>query len=327
MKKDEILMMLRERNTYMSGQELCEKFGVSRTAVWKVMTQLKKEGYEIESVQNKGYRLIRQEDVLSEAEIKSRLQTKWAGQQVVFYDITGSTNNDCKLMAENDAKEGLLVVADAQTGGKGRRGRRWENPKGTNVAMSLLLRPSFAPDTAPGVTLVMALAVSEAFRRIAKTDTAIKWPNDLVIGGKKVCGILTEMSVEMDAINYVVIGVGLNVNGENFSEELKNKATSLKLETGKVISRASLVAETMKYFEEYYASYCEHGNLSGLIELYNSRLVSLNREVLVLDPKGEFGGISRGINETGELMVEKEDGTVVAVYAGEVSVRGVYGYV
>lgn len=327
MKKDEILTLLRERNSYVSGQELCEKYGVSRTAVWKVMSQLKKEGYEIESVQNKGYRLVSQEDVLSEAEIKSRLSTKWAGQQVVFYDITGSTNNDSKLMAEQGATEGTLVVADAQSSGKGRRGRVWETPKGTNIAMSLLLRPAFAPNVAPGVTLVMALAVSEAISKVTGLQTKIKWPNDIVANGKKICGILTEMSVEMDAINYVVIGVGINVNGVEFPEEIKTTATSLRLETDFVISRAELIAEVMKCYEEYYEIYCQYGNLKGLVETYNNQLVSMGKEVRVLDPLGEYNGISHGINEQGELLVEKEDGTTVTVYAGEVSVRGIYGYV
>lgn len=327
MKKDEILVLLRERNDYVSGQELCEKYGVSRTAIWKIMSQLKQEGYQIESVQNKGYLLVGQEDVLSEAEIKSRLSTKWAGQQVVFYDITGSTNNDVKKMAEDGAKEGLLIVADSQTSGKGRRGRVWETPKNTNIAMSLLLRPEYEPNVAPGVTLVMALAVASAIQKITGEDVGIKWPNDIVIRGKKVCGILTEMSVEMDAINYVVIGIGINVNGDSYPEEIAKTATSLKMETGNQVSRASLIAETCKYFEEYYETYCQYENLKGLLELYNSKLVSKEKEVRVLDPKGEFTGVSQGINEQGELIVLKEDGTVTNIYAGEVSVRGIYGYV
>lgn len=328
MKKEEILLLLREKNGYLSGQELCEHFHVSRTAVWKAMKQLKSEGYQIESVQNKGYYLVNQEtDLLSEVEIRSRLHTKWAGNQVVFKEETGSTNNDCKLLAESGAKAGLLVVADTQTGGKGRRGRVWQSPKGTAIAMSLLLRPDYIPDVASQITLVMALAMVKAIEKVTGLEPKIKWPNDIVICGKKVVGILTEMSTEPGAINHVVVGTGVNVNMDCFSDEIQSVATSLKIETGHVVSRAEIVAEAMGYFEEFNDIFERNQNLSGLKEMYNSNLVSIGKEVRVLDPNGEFSGISQGINDIGELLVTKYDGSVETIYAGEVSVRGIYGYV
>lgn len=326
MKKEEILILLRERNDFVSGQELCEKFGVSRTAVWKVINQLKEEGYEISSVHNKGYCLVAQKDVLSDVEIKSRLQTERMAWELVYLTETGSTNNDCKLMAEQGAKEGLLVVADRQNSGKGRRGRSWQSPKGTTISMSLLLRPTYETDAAPQVTLVMALAMADAVREVTGLEAKIKWPNDIVVGGKKICGILTEMSLDMDTINYVVIGVGVNVNNDSFEDEIQETATSLKLQTGNTVSRASLIAVAMKYFEQYYEQFSKDLDMKNLKDRYQGYLVSMGKEVRVLDPKGEYVGVCRGINEAGELMVELQDGTVTCVYAGEVSVRGLYGY-
>lgn len=325
--KSEILALLRKRQDYVSGQELCGHFGVSRTAVWKAIGQLKKEGYQIEAVQNRGYLLIEEQELFGQHELESRMDTKWAGHPVTCYDVLGSTNLQAKLDAENGAGQGALVVADMQTAGRGRRGRSWSSPPGTNVYFTLILRPHLAPDKASMVTLVMGLAVAEGIRRICGLDALIKWPNDIVVNGRKVCGMLAEMSVERDFIHYVVIGVGINVGFQEFPEEIANMATCLQEECGREVPRAELLANVMKAFEEYYENFQERGNLSGLMEQYNSLLVNRDREVRVLDPKGEFQGIARGVNELGELLVEREDGSVATVYAGEVSVRGIYGYV
>ena len=177
------------------------------------------------------------------------------------------------------------------------------------------------------LTPVMGLAVAEGIRRTCSSEAMIKWPNDVVIDGKKVCGILAEMSVEREYIHYVVIGVGINVGLQEFPEDVAQMAICLQEACGKRISRAELVANVMRAFEEYYDIFLGRGNLSGLVQRYNGLLVNCGREVRVLDPKGEFQGIARGINEAGELLVERKDGTVANVYAGEVSVRGIYGYV
>ena len=229
--KTEILSMLRETDGYISGQQICEQFQVSRTAVWKVMEQLKAEGYQIEAVRNRGYHLEKSPDVLGEAEIKSLLNTSWAGCDVLYFPETDSTNTRAKRLGDEGAVHGTLVAADRQTGGKGRRGRRWESPAGSSIYMSILLRPDIPPDQAPMLTLVMAQSTAEAIRIRTGEEALIKWPNDIVINGKKVCGILTEMSTEIQWINHVVIGVGINVNTEYFPEELTETATSIYLES------------------------------------------------------------------------------------------------
>ncbi len=325
--KTEILTMLRERGSYVSGQEICEHFGVSRTAVWKAVNQLKKEGYHIEAVQNRGYLLTEEGDVFSGLELESRMTTGWVGHPVLFYESIDSTNLRAKLAAENGAVQGTLLAADMQTAGRGRRGRSWISPPGTNVYYTLLLKPEYPADRVSAVTLVMALAVAEGICATCGLKADIKWPNDIVVGGKKVCGILTEMSVEQDYIHYVVIGVGINVALQEFAPEVAQTATCLQQECGRKVSRSALVANIMKAFERDYEIFLKTLDMSGLLAEYNELLVNRGREVRVLDPKGEFTGTSAGINEKGELLVELADGTVVPVYAGEVSVRGIYGYV
>lgn len=329
-----ILALLRERADYVSGQELCEIFGVSRTAVWKAIGQLKKEGYNIEAVQNRGYKLNPEEqDVYGQSELVSRINTKWVGKPAHFYESVGSTNVQAKIDAENGAKSGTLIVADRQTAGRGRRGRSWDSPGGTNIYFTLILKPDFAPDKASMLTIVMALAVAEGMRKNIGVSVSmlpsieIKWPNDIVVNGKKVCGILTEMSLEHDYIQNVVIGVGINVRKQEFASQIADTATSLEEECGRRISRCALIGDIMEAFEENYGIFYGVGDLSGLRKSYDSLLVNKDREVCVLDPKGEYKGIARGINDTGELIVEREDGSLEEVYAGEVSVRGIYGYV
>ena len=325
--KSEILSLLRERGNYVSGQELCRRFNVSRTAVWKAVGQLKKEGYRIEAVQNRGYILIPERELFGQHELESRMNTEWAGHPVRFYDTLPSTNLQAKLDAENGAEEGTLIVADMQTAGRGRRGRSWNSPAGTNAYFTLILRPRFSVETASMVTLVMGLAVAEAIRETCGVEAGIKWPNDIVAGGKKICGMLAEMSVEREYIHYVVMGAGINVGKQTFPEEIAATAASLWELCGETVSRAGLICAVMGNFETHYASLLQAGDFSGLLDRYNSLLVNRDREVRVLDPREEFCGRARGINPRGELLVEKADGTVVPVCAGEVSVRGVYGYV
>ena len=317
--KSEILRLLKESDTYISGQQLCEQFQVSRTAIWKVIDQLKKEGYEIEAVRNKGYRLIDSPDVMSKAEIESLVDTKWAGKNVVYYDEIDSTNNRAKEAGDNGAAHGTLFVADMQVAGKGRRGRVWKSPSGSSIYMTILLYPDIPPVKAPQLTLLI--------QKVTGLETKIKWPNDIVVNGRKICGILTEMSTEIDYINHVVIGVGINVNQDTFPDDIKATASSLKLELGKSVKRSELIAAVMKSFEKCYEIFIETEDLSGLQELYNSMLVNRDQEVKVLEPGNEYKAHAIGINQTGELIVRTPDGKEKEIYAGEVSVRGVYGYV
>lgn len=326
-RKTEVLQLLRDSRDYVSGQQICESFGISRTAVWKIINQLKEEGYEIEAVQNKGYHLTGAPDVLSLSELKTRIKTKMAGSHLLYFDVVGSTNIEAKKQAENGAPEGLLVVADKQEAGRGRRGRSWESPAGANIFMTLLLRPSFSPGKASMITLVMAVSVAQAVSEAAGLTAKIKWPNDVVVNKKKVVGILTELTMETDYIQYLVCGVGINVNQMSFPEAIAQTATSLYLEGGRQVNRAGLIEKVMERFEENYEIFLKTEDMSGLTEPYNRLLVNKGEKVRVLDPKGEYDGLSHGINEIGELIVEKQDGSVENVYAGEVSVRGIYGYV
>lgn len=324
--KAEILRMLREQSEYVSGQQLCETLGVSRTAVWKVINQLKEEGYQIEAVRNKGYHITGYPDRLSPDEVQSLTETKWAGVKVIYYEETDSTNIRAKALAEEGAEHGTLVIAGRQNAGKGRRGRGWISPKGENIYMSILLRPEFEPSKAPMLTLVMAYSVAQALREKEEINAKIKWPNDVVLHKKKICGILTEMSAEIDYINHVVIGVGINTNMEQMEAEIAEKATSLKIEEGRTVMRAGLIAQVMKYFEENYEKFMKDGDLSGIKDAYNDMLVNQDRDVRVLEPGNEYDAHAIGINETGELLVKKEDGSLEKIFAGEVSVRGIYGY-
>lgn len=320
---------MRQGEEYVSGQQICDRLGVSRTAVWKAVNGLKTEGYEIEAVQNKGYSLISAPDVLTEAEIRSRRQTEWAGSHVEAHERIGySTNLRARQLADQGAAHGTLVAADVQEGGKGRRGRPWTaTAPGENIAMSIILRPELAPIKASMLTLVAALAVRDGVRKMAGIEPEIKWPNDVVANGRKLCGILTEMALEAEYIQYIVVGIGINVNNESFDSELAEKATSLRLEAGGPFSRAELVCRVLKHFERYYEIFMRTADLSALQEDYNGSLSGRNQVVRVLAPGQEWEGISRGISAAGALRVERADGEIEEVTAGEVSVRGIYGYI
>ena len=325
--KGEILKLLKETDGYVSGQELCRRFGVSRTAVWKVINQLKEEGYEIEAVRNRGYALKGAGDVLSEAELLSCLKTEWAGGRTVYFDATDSTNIQARRLAEAHAPHGTLVVSDRQDGGKGRRGRSWASPSGVGIWMSLILRPEIAPSSASMLTLAAALAVREGIQEETGLSPLIKWPNDLVLNGKKICGILTEMSTELMEIQYVITGIGINVNQREFPPEIRDTATSLSLEAGRSFRRSSLIAAILKAFEKDYTAFLKTGDLSLLLEEYNACLVNRGKEVCILDPSGEYRAVAEGIDESGSLLVTLPDGTRREIISGEVSVRGIYGYV
>lgn len=333
--KTKILQVLRQnQDSYVSGQELCEELGVSRTAVWKYIKQLKEAGYEIASVQNRGYRLMSAPDILSRSEVASQLHTKWLGHDVRYYEELDSTNMEAKRIAEeagNTGWHGTVVVADKQTAGRGRRGRTWSSPVGTGLFFSVLLKPEINPGNASMLTLVKGMAAVKGIAEATGLNPQIKWPNDIVIHGKKIVGILTEMSAQIDYVNHIVVGTGINVHQTEFPEEIADTATSLRLEMQaegreEPVFRARLLGAVLKYFEQYYETFLETEDLSALQEEYNAMLVNRGRAVRVLDPLGEYEGTALGIDCRGELLVER-DGEVCRVSAGEVSVRGVYGYV
>lgn len=325
--KTEILTILKEAEGFVSGQNLCSRLNVSRTAVWKVIRQLQEEGYQIEAVRNKGYRLVQAADVMTEAEIGSRLKAGWIGKKLVYFYETDSTNLQARKLAQAGCPDGTLVVSDCQTAGKGRRGRSWSSPHGSSIYMSFVLRPSLPPYCASAVTLIAGLAVTDAVCRETGLPAGIKWPNDVVVNGKKICGILTEMSAELENIHYIVTGIGINVNQQDFPDEIAAAATSLRLESGKSWNRSALTSSIVSAFEGYYVKFLQSQDLSLVKDDYEKRLVNLDAEVRVLDPKGQWSGICRGIDKEGELLVEDQEGQIKTVRSGEVSVRGIYGYV
>lgn len=325
--KEEILRLLRSADGYISGQELCNRFGVSRTAVWKAINQLKEAGYEIEAQQNKGYRLMAAPDLMTEAEIKSLMHTEWVAKEVLYFDTIDSTNTKAQELAEKGYPSGTLVVADKQESGKGRRGRSWVSPSGTGIFMTLMIKPDINPNNASMLTLVAALAVAKAITSVTGEEAMIKWPNDIVVNSKKVCGILTEMNAQFDYINHIVVGIGINVHNERFPEEISQMASSLMIEAGgKRFHRAQIIAETMSYFEQYYDTFLKTQDLSALVREYDELLVNRNKSVRVLDPKEPFDGKAMGITPKGELIVDTWESRKL-VSSGEVSVRGIYGYV
>ena len=362
-KKQEVLRQLRKAGAHLSGQQLSEALGVSRTAVWKIVKKLKEDGYPIEAVTNKGYRLLSVEgkDLFNGQELENALKTRWAGHPLLFFNETGSTNADIFRLSDEGYPAGTLAVASRQTAGKGRRGRTWISPPDVNVYMSILLRPDLNPETAPMLTLVMALAVCRACQTLygakdidpAKGPDAgtadvrseearsigencrfgIKWPNDIVVsagGGPyhKICGILTEMRLEEKEIRDIVIGTGINVNQTEFEEDISETAGSIALAIGHPVSRTALTAEVWKAFEDEYEVFERAKTLEPLREEYERALVNRGRRVRVLDPLSPFEGTALGITSTGELRVQTDDGSGVReIGTGEVSVRGVMGYV
>ncbi|MFZ1778832.1 MAG: biotin--[acetyl-CoA-carboxylase] ligase, partial [Agathobacter rectalis] len=296
-------------------------------AVWKAINQLKEAGYEIEAQQNKGYRLMAAPDLMTEAEIKSLMHTDWVAKEVLYFDTIDSTNTKAQELAEKGYPSGTLVVADKQESGKGRRGRSWVSPSGTGIFMTLMIKPDINPNNASMLTLVAALAVAKAITSVTGEEALIKWPNDIVVNGKKVCGILTEMNAQFDYINHIVVGIGINVHNESFPEEISQMASSLMIEAGgKRFHRAQIIAETMSYFEQYYDTFLKTQDLSALVREYDELLVNRNKSVRVLDPKEPFDGKAMGITPKGELIVDTWESRKL-VSSGEVSVRGIYGYV
>ncbi len=317
--REKILEILKGSDGYVSGEEISHVLGISRAAVWKHIRNLKNEGYKIESVTNKGYKLGGIPDKLDIDKIHEMLKTKVIGQRIEYVNSTDSTNNECKRL--EDKTDGTLVIADAQTAGKGRLGRVWESPHGSGIWMSILLKPDVSLESVSQITLVTGMAVCRA----VGIDAMIKWPNDVVIDGKKICGILTEMSAEIERINYVICGIGINVNTPSFPEELQDKATSLFVETAKKHEREKIAADVLNEFEKLYNVFTEKG-FSFLADEYRKMCVTLNKDVRVIHRNNELTGKAVDIDDSGNLIVETENGQIT-VHSGEVSVRGIYGYI
>ncbi len=269
--------------------------------------------------------------------IEAALNTDYVGRDLEFYPVIDSTNNVAKAAGDEGRASGFLAVADRQDAGRGSRGRSWISPAGHNIFMSLMVRPKIPMDKVSGLTLVMALSVSEALDKAMTAAgvcddvrTGIKWPNDIVLNKRKICGILTELHMMPGSEEYfVVIGCGINVNqpSDLFTEEIRDMAGSVFSETGKELDRSKLIALCMKYFEENYARYVERCDLSLLKDEYEKRLLNRDSKFKILDQKGEYEAVALGINKDGALLIKNEKGESEEIIAGEVSVRGLYGYV
>jgi birA, biotin-[acetyl-CoA-carboxylase] ligase region len=323
--RNAILQMLKESRGFISGEEISSRLNVSRMAVCKHINALKSEGYSIESYPKKGYRLTGAPDILSPGEVLPVLNTRYIGRGIIHFDSIESTNNIARQKAAEGCPDGFLVIAEEQTAGRGRLGRRWVTPKSSSIAMSLVLKPNIAPNDAPGITLIAGLSVCRAIEGCLHINSGIKWPNDIIINGRKACGILTEMSAEMDAINYVIAGIGINVNIKEFPEDIKNIATSLCIEKGTAVSRKEVLSSVLLEFEGLYDRFKESG-LSSIMDDFKAHSVTLGNMVRVQGQGVSFEGEAVDITGDGILLVRLSDGTVKKVISGDVSVRGINGY-
>lgn len=318
-----ILELLRRQEGFLSGEDIGRELFITRAAVWKGIKKLREEGYEIEAVTNRGYRLTNPETMYNKRELEQGLKTKTMGQSIYFYEETDTTNNRARELALEGAPEGTLVVAEKQTAGRGRRGKVWESPLGTGIWMSLVLRPQIMPAEASVLTLLCGLATAEAIKAETGLSAGIKWPNDILINGKKAVGILTEMDCEMSEVHFVIPGIGINVNTASFPPEITDIATSLYLECGKTVSRRRLVHKVLERLEEHYETFLRTGSFTAMLEDYRKHCITLGKEVHVLG-REPFFAEALDITPEGELLVRRADnGKEEVVFSGEVSIRGV----
>lgn len=318
-----ILELLRRQEGFLSGEDIGRELSITRAAVWKGIKKLREEGYEIEAVTNRGYRLTNPETMYNKRELEQGLKTKTMGQTIYFYEETDTTNNRARELALEGAPEGTLVVAEKQTAGRGRRGKVWESPLGTGIWMSLVLRPQIMPAEASVLTLLCGLATAEAIEAETGLSAGIKWPNDILINGKKAVGILTEMDCEMSEVHFVIPGIGINVNTASFPPEIAEIATSLYLECGKTVSRRRLVHKVLERLEDHYETFLRTGSFAAMLEDYRKHCITLGKEVHVLG-RQPFFAEALDITPEGELLVRRADnGKEEVVFSGEVSIRGV----
>jgi len=326
--KERILHILNSENDFVSGEEISNILGVSRAAVWKHMKALKEEGYEIDSVSRKGYRLIKSPDLLTEEEVKKHVTASVMGSRIIHFDSVDSTNTKAKELADKGQSHGTVIVGEEQVAGKGRLGRSWVSPKYKGIWFSFILRPEINPMLIAKITQVAAAAVVLAGEEMG-FDFKVKWPNDIILKNKKVCGILTEMSAELNQINYVIPGIGINANldPEDFDKELLEKASSIKMVTGKEVDRKELVGRIINNFEKLYDSFMEDGRGLDSIRICRDKSILIGKEVRIIKGGETTEARVLDLNDDGELLVERKTGEIEKLFSGEVSVRGKNGYV
>ena len=307
----------------VSGQTLSEELGVTRAAVWKQIGQLRELGFEIEACGGQGYRLVSVPDSLMAPVIARGLKTKWAGKRIIYLRSVDSTNRYARALAADGAEQGTLVVADEQTAGRGRRGRGWISPAGEGIFMTMILRPHAHPSHVAQLSLQTAMA--RAISRVCEVDARIKWPNDIVCGGKKICGMLLEMNADEQSVHDVVAGIGINVHQKAFEGDVAKTASSLDLLTGKTVCRADVVRA---FLEEYEVvdELAKQGS-EALMNVYRQHSATLGQRVQVISATGSFTGTAKAVTDSGSLIVTADDdGQDREVLAADVSVRGLMGY-
>lgn len=322
MLKEELLKIFEENEgEFVSGEKISQQLGCSRTAIWKHIEELRKNGYEMESAPRKGYRLIGRPDGIRPHEVKLKLKTTRIGREQTYYDVVESTQTIAHQYVQQGAKEGHVIVADEQTAGKGRLGRKWHSRNGTSISMSIILRPDLPPQKTPQLTLLTAVAVIRAIKQVTGIDCQIKWPNDVLINGKKIVGILTEMHAEPDVVHSVVIGIGLNVNQrmEEMSDEIKKIATSLANEKGEKIERAAIISSILNEFETLYDLYLEHG-FRVIRPLWEAHSISVGTHLYARTAKETIYGYAKGITEDGVLLLEDEKGKTHEIYSADIEI-------
>lgn len=320
-----IKVILNNKDNFISGEDLSNKLGISRTAVWKHIKKLKEEGYNIESVNKKGYRLESfPGDLLTSENIKYNLQTEMIGDNIHHLQTIDSTNEYLKRIGDKST-DGTVVISEEQTRGKGRMGRTWQSKSGEGIWMSLLLKPNIIPFKAPFITLVAGVSVVTALRKL-NVPAQIKWPNDIILNDKKICGILTELSAEIERVNYVIVGMGMNVKNMYFSGELEHKATSLYKE-GYVLQRVDIVDKILYEFEKNYIDYIENDNKEHVLNLFRQYSNIINKEIYLIKNDQRELVTCIDINDSGNLIIKDKDNNIREIMSGEVSIRGINGYI
>jgi len=319
---EQLIKVLHEKgDDFISGEELAEHLGVTRTAIWNHVSRLREIGYTIDALPHLGYRLSGIPDKMLPDEIRNVLGTEFIGNKIYAFDKTDSTNDIASRLAEGGEPEGALVVAEQQGKGRGRLGRSWFSPKGKGLWFSLVLRPELPPSAAPQVTLAGAVACAKAVRVVAGVDALIKWPNDVVVNNRKVCGILTEMNTDMDRIRHVVMGIGMNVNvdDEEFPYELKSTATSVKIEAGKAVSRLALLASVLHAFEALYVR-LKQGDFESVKQEWIGLSNIVGKFVRVAAEGRTLEGYAVGVDFRGNLIVRLANGLNEYVISGDVRI-------
>lgn len=313
-----IHLLVKNATVVVPGPKIASEIGVTRSTVWVWIEKLRSLGVEIIGHPSSGYQLLRLPDILTASLVRPELGENELGRKIVHYFRTGSTNTNALKLAAKGAPHGTVVLAEEQTAGRGRFGRTWYSERGSGLYSSIILRPQLPPAAAPVLTLMAGVAAHRAIRAATRLPVDIRWPNDLLVNGKKVCGILTEMNAEVDRLHAVVLGIGINVNHTEMPTELKTFATSLRIEGGKSYSRVQILVSLLKELEYYYHQLLEEGS-SAIIEAWSAASTfAQGKPIRVTSGSGEFLATTLGLEPSGALRVRRQDGREELLVAGEI---------